>query len=117
MENVSQRDPRQKGLQSLQALSDQGLFDGLRVVDSLGDDKFAELENRLKFRCQSFLELLGLISQDCVFTEVENFFTEKFENIENIFALGLRLVCSLTDVRNEVVPADSPFLLYDGDQS
>ena len=39
LENISQGNPRKEGLQSLKALSNQGLLDSLWIVDGLSDHK------------------------------------------------------------------------------
>jgi hypothetical protein len=117
LKDISQRDPRQEGLESFQALPYESLLDCLRIVDCLRDHELTKLEDRLEFRSESLLELLGLISQYCVFAKIENFLTQKFQDVQNIFTLGLRLISGGANIGDKVVPADSPLLLNDGDES
>ena len=58
-----------------------------------------------------------MLPHDHVLAEIENFLGQKFQNIEDIFTLCLRLVGGLANVRNEIVPRNSPFLLHDRHQS
>jgi len=60
--------------------------------------------------------LFGLIHHHCVFAEVKHLFTEQLQDVKDILALALAGVGSLTNVRNEVVPADHPFLFDNTNQ-
>lgn len=115
LKNVSEWDPRQECLKCLEALSNEARLNRLWSLDSLSNYKLAKLEDRLKVIGQNFLKLRSLSLQKRVFAKVKHLLTKQLENIESIFALGLRLASCLANIRDEVLPGYEPLLLNNWD--
>lgn len=116
LKNVSEWDPWQERLKCLEALSNEARLNCLWSLDSLSNYKLTKLEDRLKVIGQNFLKLRSLSLQKRVFAKVKHLLTKQLENIESIFALGLRLASCLANIRDEVLPGYEPLLLNNWDQ-
>ena len=117
LKDIAEWNPWQKGLKRFEALSDQTLFDALRIGYGFFDDELAKLENGTELSDHGFLELLCLILQQSWFAEVKYFLTQKLQDIEHVFTFSLALLCSATNVWDEIVPIHRPFLFHDAHQS
>jgi hypothetical protein len=116
VENIWEVNPCQESLEGLQASTDKTRLDQLWVSRCLLQYPVAKFKDLIKVSAHYILEFACLLGEQGVFREIENFFGQKFENVEGIFTSLLTCPSIPTNVRNEVGPSCSPLMLNDRDQ-